>query len=270
MVEVRLPAVAGRFYPADRAALDRELDGYLAEARRARSRRASTAPVAIITPHAGTVYSGPIAARAWDALARWRGRLRRVVLAGPAHHAWLRGIALPSASSFRTPLGDLAVDDGARLRLMDDPAVIVSDSSHAPEHCLEVNLPFLQKVLGDVPIVPLLVGAAEPGDVARVLSAVWDDDTVVAISTDLSHHLSHADALRRDGATAVAIREIRPQNIAEGDACGRRPVQGLLTLARERHLSVEVLDLRTSGDTAGGRNRVVGYGAFALYGAPTD
>lgn len=259
---IRPTAVAGSFYPREPATLLADVDAFLAAAEPARPE----VPKAIVVPHAGYVYSGPIAGSAYATLARGRGRIRRVVLLGPAHRVPVRGLARASAQLLSTPLGALAVDE--RLDAL-VPWVPVSDVAHAEEHSLEVQLPFLLRVLGpEVTIAPFVVGDAAPSEVARVLEALWGgEETVVVISSDLSHYLPYAEARSVDQATADAIVALAPGPLGSARACGARAIDGLLEVARRRGLTASRLDLRTSGDTAGGRDEVVGYGAFAFYAA---
>jgi AmmeMemoRadiSam system protein B len=223
-------------------------------------------PRALVVPHAGYVYSGPVAAEAYVRLARQRHRYRRVLLLGPAHCVPLRGMALSSADAFRTPLGDVLLDrnviDGLR-----HPAVGISDAAHRSEHCLEVQLPFLQVALDTFTLVPILVGDAQPEQVAEVIERLWSGpDTLPIVSSDLSHYLTYAQARRRDRNTCEAIEALAPHAIAHSAACGATPLRGLLLAAARRGLRAVTLDLRNSGDTAGGPaaspDRVVGYGAW--------
>jgi len=229
-------------------------------------RPASPAPKAVIAPHAGYAYSGPIAAVAFQALAAAADTIERVVLLGPAHFVPIRGLGLPDANRFATPLGEVPVDPegaGASLRL---PQVRVQPEAHVPEHSLEVELPFLQALLGDFSLVPLVVGEAGAEEVAEVLERLWGGpETVIVISSDLSHYLPYDEARRVDRATADEILALGGP-LDPRQACGARPVSGLLLAARRRGLLPELLDLRNSGDTAGDRRRVVGYGAFAFHG----
>jgi MEMO1 family protein len=258
---VRAPAVAGLFYPADPARLAEAV----ACAIDVTVPAGEPDVAAVVVPHAGYVYSGAIAGSAYARVARLRGRVRRVVLLGPAHRTWVDGLAASSADGFATPLGVVPVDAELRRRALDLPDVVVDDGAHAGEHSLEVQLPFLQATLGDVSVCPLAVGGAGASEVARVIEALWDDPaTLVVVSTDLSHYLDYATAAARDRRTAAAIVARDPQAIDDDDACGARPLRGLLVVARRRALGVRLLDLRSSGDTAGDRDRVVGYGAFAL------
>lgn len=260
-MNVRRAAVAGSFYPRDRSALATEVTAYLHSVPAA-SRPPS--PKAIIAPHAGYIYSGPVAATAYAPLAALKGTVRRVVLAGPAHRVYLEGAAVPSAEAFDSPLGPVPVDREAIARLAALPFVEVNDAAHALEHSLEVHLPFLQSVLGSFAIVPIVVGDASPEQMARLLEAVWGgDETLVVVSSDLSHYLPYEAARRRDRQTADAIVALEA-NVDADEACGATPINGLLTLARRRAMAAELLDLRNSGDTAGDRDRVVGYGAFAF------
>lgn len=257
---VRAPAVAGIFYPLDEPELRASVRSYLAEA------RAEVAiPKAIIAPHAGYVYSGPIAGSAFAPLAALRGRVTRVVLIGPAHRVAFDGLALPEADALATPLGLLTVDRDARNALLALPRVIASDHAHAGEHSLEVELPFVQEVLGPVSVVPIVVGAASDVETAEALDVVWGGpETCVVVSSDLSHYHGYKTAQRRDRATARAVERLAPEDIGEGDACGQIGMRALLRVARAHGLHATTLDLRSSGDTAGTRERVVGYGAFSF------
>ncbi len=261
---VRRPAVAGQFYPADPVALRRAVDSLLDGAGAARQPAAS-APKAIIAPHAGYVYSGPVAARAYRALAGRRDRVRRVLLAGPAHRVALAGVGVPSAAAFATPLGSVPVDAEGREIALGIAGVAIDDAAHAEEHSLEVHLPFLQLVLSDFTVLPLVVGRGGAPVLTAVFDALWDgDETIIVVSTDLSHYHDDVTAKTLDRRTAEAIVDGRAGDIGPYDACGAGPVQGLLAAAGDHGLTTTLLDLRTSGDTAGSRDRVVGYGAFAL------
>jgi AmmeMemoRadiSam system protein B/AmmeMemoRadiSam system protein A len=259
-MRIREPAVAGLFYPSDPAQLRAAIRGYLDDARG----HAPSAPVALIAPHAGYVYSGPIAGSAYASLAALRGHLDRVVLLGPAHRVLLQSLAIPSVDALRTPLGLVRIDTAAREQLARLPFVTIDDVPHRREHALEVQLPFVQEVLGDVPVLPIVVGHVQPHDVARALEAIWDERTLVIVSSDLSHYLPRRIAERTDAETRDAIEALAPERFEPNSACGRLPIAGLLELAKKRGLEVTTLDLRTSGDTAGTGDEVVGYGAFAL------
>ncbi len=257
----RPPAVAGSFYPADPAELRRVVAGHLDEAAPPPD---AGSPKALIAPHAGYRYSGPIAATAYRTLTPSGAAVRRVLLAGPAHSVPLRGVALPSAVAFATPLGPVTVDDEARARALGVDGTVVDDIAHVDEHSLEVHLPFLTEVLGSVPVLPLLVGRAAPGVLADVLDALWGGgETRIVVSTDLSHYHDDATAKAIDRETAEAI-VARCETLHPERACGAGAVLGLLEAARRHDLTVRLLDLRTSADTAGDSQRVVGYGAFAL------
>jgi len=259
---IRPPAVAGLFYPAAANELARTVGTLLAAAPASREQ---AAPKAIIAPHAGYIYSGPTAARAYALLQPLRGRIRRVVLLGPTHRVAVRGLALPDADSFRTPLGDIPLDRSAMAALQDLPQVVVSDAAHAKEHSLEVHLPFLQTILEDFTLIPLAVGDASAAEVAQVLRLLWGgDETLVVISSDLSHFHRYADAQALDRATATAILELRT-DLDHAQACGATPVCGLTLLARELGLKSELIDLCNSGDTCGDKDRVVGYASFAFH-----
>lgn len=259
---VRPPAVAGLFYPADPSVLRTGVERALAEVPEPTG--AGRVPKALVAPHAGYVFSGPVAASAYARVAPARGRITRVVVLGPAHRTPV-AIAASSADAFSTPLGDLAVDTRSRDALVDAGLVAVRDDAHADEHSLEVQLPFVQVCLGDVMVLPLAVGAVAPTIAAEVLERIWGGaETLIVVSTDLSHYHDHDTATELDRRTAAAIVARRPDRLGPYDACGLVPVQGLLLAAGRHQLDVELLDLRTSADTAGGSDRVVGYGAFAL------
>lgn len=262
MPAIRPAAVAGSFYPRDAAALAAQLSGYLATVNSASAK--ARAPKAIIAPHAGYMYSGPVAASVYAQLAPLRGRVTRVVLAGPAHRVYVSGVAIPSSSAFATPLGDVPLDRDALARIAELPFVETSDRAHALEHSLEVHLPFLQSVLGRFSLVPIVVGDATPDQVARLLEALWGgEETLIVVSSDLSHYLPYDAARERDRRTAESILRLDAA-IEPEEACGAHPINGLLVMARRRGLATQVVDLRNSGDTAGPRDQVVGYGAFAF------
>ncbi|MBK1716773.1 AmmeMemoRadiSam system protein B [Thiocystis violacea] len=261
MSKVRAPAVADRFYPGDPEELMRLVDGLLDSA----GPTTAAPPKALIVPHAGYIYSGPIAASAYATLAPVRDRIRRVVLLGPSHRLAFQGLATTSADGFATPLGTVGIDRQAIDLALTLPQVSILDQAHALEHSLEVQLPFLQRVLSDFSLVPFVVGEAGPEAVAQVLERLWDGpETLILISSDLTHYLDYESARRIDTATSAAIEALNPESIGQDQACGRIPVNGLLTLARRRGLKARTLDLRNSGDTAGPRDQVVGYGAYAL------
>lgn len=263
MSSVRPAAVSGLFYPGEASALAAEVASYLATARVEDGR--ARAPKAIIAPHAGYIYSGPIAASIYARLAPLLGRVTRVVLAGPAHRVHVRGAAVPSVSAFASPLGDVPLDTAALQRLRRLPFVEVSDRAHAQEHSLEVHLPFLQSMLSGFSLVPVVVGDATPEEMAEIFDELWGgDETLVVVSSDLSHYLSYEAAKLRDGRTARAILDFE-DTLDPEEACGAAPINGLLRAARRRNLRAEQIDLRNSGDTAGDRSRVVGYGAFAFH-----
>lgn len=258
----RPAAVAGAFYPAERAVLAELIDDLLAAA----PPYDGPAPKAVIAPHAGYVYSGPTAAAVYARLRPVRGTVRRVVLIGPAHRVPFRGLALSGADLLDTPLGPLAVDKDAAAAVEALPFVHVLDAAHAQEHSLEVHLPFLKAVLGDVAVLPLVAGDGTPEQVAEVLEALWGGpETLIVISSDLSHFLDYDTCKRVDAGTVAAIEHLDAGPIGYDHACGRLPIAGLLTVARRKGLRVETVDVRSSGDTAGPRDRVVGYGAWAFH-----
>jgi AmmeMemoRadiSam system protein B len=260
MTRTREPAVAGAFYPSDpqelRAAVERLLDRAAV--------RTGPPPRALVVPHAGYLYSGPVAASAYARLRPHAARYRRVVLLGPAHRWPLRGLALPDADAFETPLGPVPIDRAALARL-DNPAVAVSAEAHRFEHSLEVQLPFLQVVLARFALLPLLVGSDAGAAAAAVLDGFLDaPDTLVVVSSDLSHYLAFDEARRRDAASCRAIEALDATALGPDDACGAAPLRGLLLAAARHGLAAETLDLRNSGDTSGDRYRVVGYGAWSF------
>lgn len=262
---VRPAAVAGLFYPRDAAALGAEVDELLGGVEHFAPRLGF--PKALVVPHAGYIYSGPVAAHAYDELWPARGIVRRVVLLGPVHRVAVRGLALPGADAFDTPLGTIAVDRPALRALEGLPQVVRSDPAHALEHSLEVQLPFLQKVLGEFTLVPLAVGAASVAEVAQVLERLWGaQETLVVVSTDLSHYHDYERARAVDARTLARIAACA-SDLDHDEACGATPLNGLLALARNRGVLVRQLAACNSGDTAGGRDRVVGYSSFALYEA---
>jgi len=262
-LQIRQPAVAGMFYPADPGQLRSMLEEYLQQAK-ARPGADEPVPRAIIAPHAGYVYSGPVAASAYARIQPAHARFKRVLLLGPSHRVALRGLATSSASHFLTPFGQIPLDRAAIERLETLPQVTCADQAHALEHSLEVQLPFLQMVLDEFVLVPLVVGDADAHEVDEVIEQFWDDQTLIVISSDLSHYHDYATAQRLDSATSKAIEALQPDAIGYGDACGRNPVNGLLQFAREHGLHAATVDLRNSGDTAGPRDQVVGYGAYLI------
>lgn len=261
MPPVRPAAVAGYFYPADPIELADTVRDMLGQVQ---APPASHPPKVIIVPHAGYVYSGPVAATAYHAIAPWAGRIRRVILLGPSHRVALRGLALPEAEAFATPLGSVALDLEFCERLARLPQVQRMNACHAMEHSLEVQLPFLQSVLSDFKLVPLIVGLASPQDVADVLEFAWGGpETLIVLSSDLSHYLPYDQAKSRDQETLRRI-VTTDNHISDQDACGCMPIRGLLLHAHELGLKGELLDYRNSGDTAGDKNRVVGYAAISF------
>nr|WP_300142077.1 AmmeMemoRadiSam system protein B [Propionicimonas sp.] len=263
MRTVRQPAVAGRFYPGRVEDLTRTVDTLLDRARRA-STRSATPPKALIVPHAGYVYSGTTAALGYAQLFPGRRRITRVVLLGPAHYVPFSGLALPDATAFATPLGEVRVDRGVAGLLSALPQVHTSARAHAPEHSLEVQLPFLQRMLDGFALVPLVVGDATPQEVAAVLDAVWGGpETLLLISSDLSHYLPYDTAEAMDADTVRRILALE-WPLPDGSACGARGINGLLVAASARGLTPVLVDRRNSGDTAGDRARVVGYASVAF------
>jgi len=256
----RLPAVAGSFYPANPKQLHIMIDRYLNDAD-----TGDKVPKAIIAPHAGYIYSGPVAASAYARLKKAYDLITRVVLIGPSHHVAFRGMAVSRAESFTTPLGSIPVDLAAVETILCLPFVEYIEQAHAYEHSLEVHLPFLQETLGNFKIVPIVAGDASAEQVSQVINALWGgDETLIVISSDLSHYHDYATAQRLDKATSAAIEQLHYEKLGVESACGRIPVSGLLKVAQEKSLTIKTLDLRNSGDTAGDKSRVVGYGAYVI------
>ena len=264
MVGQREPAVAGTFYPAEPASLRAAIRGYLESAERLGG---DQSPKALIAPHAGYVYSGPIAASAYARLRDVRRTIQRVVLLGPAHFVPCAGLAASRAQAFATPLGAVPVDSAGLQQALALPQVQVFDQAHRREHSLEVHLPFLQEVLPEFTLVPLAVGRATPEEVGQVLLELWGGpETLILVSSDLSHYEEYQRAKQLDALTARAIEELRLEEVGDESACGAAAIRGLLHAARQRGLRATTVDLRNSGDTAGSRDLVVGYGAFIFEG----
>ncbi|MBI4327342.1 MAG: AmmeMemoRadiSam system protein B [Chloroflexi bacterium] len=258
---IRPPACAGRFYPADPAQLREEVKAYLA----APKVSPGPAPKAIIAPHAGYIYSGPVAGTAYACLLAGRNRIQRVILLGPSHYADFDGLAASQADAFATPLGLVPLDKEAMARCRALPQIVFLEEAHRREHSLEVHLPFLQTILESFTVVPLLVGDATDGQISQMLETLWGgSETCIVVSSDLSHYHDNATARQLDDATSHAIAALRFEMLDTGQACGCRPIRGLLHRARQLGLRGRTVDLRNSGDTAGPRDRVVGYGAYVF------
>jgi len=267
MTTIRPAAVAGMFYPGNADMLAQDLDAMLVDAE---SRAPGLVPKALIVPHAGYIYSGPIAATAYALLKPMAHTIRRVILLGPTHRVAVRGLALPGTDAFATPLGTVNIDQDAVRRIAQLPQVTVSPQAHALEHSLEVHLPFLQTLLPDFTLLPLAVGMASAEEVAEVLEAVWGGpETLIVVSSDLSHYLPYDAAMTTDSNTAKAILCLE-QTVTHQQACGGTPINGLVAAARHHGMTPHLIDLRNSGDTAGDRSRVVGYGAFVFTEASHD
>lgn len=257
----RMPAVAGMFYPAESHELRQMINGFLDQVQ-----ADGAPPKAIIAPHAGYIYSGPVAASAYARLRLAREVIERVVLLGPSHRLAFSGLAASSMDYFVTPLGKISLDRRAIQSVLPLPQVSLLDQAHTREHSLEVHLPFLQLTLGEFKLVPLVVGEAGPLEVAEVLGKLWGgEETLIVISSDLSHYHDYQTARKLDQQTSQAIEALRPEDIHYEQACGRNPLNGLLYLARQLGLKAETIDLRNSGDTAGGKDQVVGYGAYVFH-----
>jgi AmmeMemoRadiSam system protein B len=264
MQSTRPPAVAGMFYPEDAKVLSADVLAMLADTKSSAAGSEPIIPKALIVPHAGYLYSGPVAASAYATLKRITPQIRRVVLLGPTHRVAAQGLVLPGVDAFETPLGVVLLDTEAMQLVEHLPQISVHPRAHAQEHSLEVQLPFLQTVLHDFKLLPLAVGMATAEEVSGVLELLWGgEETLIVISSDLSHYLPYDTAKRVDSATAQSILNLA-QEISHEQACGATPINGLLLAARRHHLMPHLLDLRNSGDTAGSRDGVVGYAAFAF------
>jgi MEMO1 family protein len=270
METIRHAAAAGRFYPGEAGELRRMIAQFLAQA----PKRQIQAPKAVIVPHAGYVFSGPVAASAYALLAPARNKIRRVVLIGTAYWGPFQGLAASGAVAFDTPLGRVPLDRESIEEVLKLPQVRLIDAAHDQEHSLEVQLPFLQETLDDFRLVPLTVSNATRGEFAQVLDRLWGgEETLVVLSSDLSHYHDYETARRLDDQTARCIEQLQSGDLREQQACGRHAINGLLEAARSKGLQARTVDLRNSGDTAGSRGEVVGYGAFAFVpgtGAFTD
>jgi AmmeMemoRadiSam system protein B/AmmeMemoRadiSam system protein A len=268
VAQIRTAHVAGSFYPDDPEILTQTIKKHLHDADETRTKSANTpAPKALIAPHAGYVYSGLTAAHAYTHLLPLRHKIKRVVILGPCHRVPVGGLALSGADYFETPLGRIAIDQELTQRISKMPQVFTFAETHLEEHSLEVHLPFLQTVLSDFTILPIVVGQASVREVADVLDLVWGgDETLIIISTDLSHYLDYKSCQGLDEKTSTAIEEMNINAIGNSQACGRVPLKGLLDLAMARGMDIQRLDVRNSGDTAGPKDRVVGYGSWMLSG----
>jgi AmmeMemoRadiSam system protein B/AmmeMemoRadiSam system protein A len=267
MASIRNAAVAGTFYPGDARRLLSEVDDLLGGVEPAPR---LGFPKALVVPHAGYIYSGPVAAHAYDELAPARGTVKRVVLLGPVHRVPVRGLAIPTDTAFATPLGQVPIDTAALALVRDLPQVVASDRAHLHEHALEVQLPFLQRQLGEFALAPFAVGDASVAEVAEVIERLWGGpETLIVISTDMSHYHPYAQARQIDGATLARIAAFAT-DIDHEQACGATPLNGFLALAKKRDLTIRQLAACNSGDTAGGKGQVVGYSSFALYEPGSD
>lgn len=261
MNKVRPMAVAGQFYPAEKSQLTSTLEECF---KLAVPYQADKFPRALIAPHAGYRFSGPIAASVYLSVADNHSHIKKVLLMGPSHRVPFRGIAMSGADAYASPLGVLEIDNESEQAIARLPFVGVLAEAHAYEHSLEVHVPFLQKVLPDVKIIPLVVGHTEPEQVAEVINALWSDDTLVVISSDLSHYLDYKAACIKDKNTTELIESIDLNPLLGDQACGCRPINGLLRVAHEQQLNAKTIDLRNSGDTFGNKERVVGYGGYVF------
>lgn len=266
MKHVRKAAVAGMFYPDHESDLSEMVDKFISDAS-----AEDIVPKAVIAPHAGFVYSGSIAGTAYAYLQNGASQYRRVVLLGPSHRVPLAGVAVPSARFFETPLGRVPIDTSAIDQIISLPFVQIHDSAHAQEHSLEVQLPFLQRILSDFILVPLVVGHVTADNIAEVLGLLAnDDDTVIVVSSDLSHYLQYEEARRLDSHTSCLIEDLDFEQISPEQACGAYPVKGLLCFAKKSGWQGKTAHTANSGDTAGSRDAVVGYGSYIFFERPVS
>lgn len=263
MKTIRYPAVAGLFYPSDAEVLKDEICFFLNQIINSSH---NNLPKALIVPHAGYKYSGSVAGSAYSLLAKFPKKITSVILAGPSHRVRFDGIAIPDYLSYATPLGTIPIDHEKIQTILSSSQVIRFNEAHDQEHCIEVQLPFLQSVLGQFSLIPLVVGHTESNRVSDVLNALWNGpETLIIISSDLSHYHEYKTAVFMDQATSVAIENLQPELITKEQACGFIPLAGLLHSAKKRGMSAKTLNLRNSGDTTGEKNSVVGYGAYAFF-----
>jgi len=260
---IRPAAVAGMFYPSDTLELREHVARFIDQG----SYTLEEVPKAIIVPHAGTIYSGSVAAHAYRSILSHRQLIKKIILLGPAHYVQFQGLALPTADAFQTPLGNVPLDVQSIQNIVQTfPQVSFSDEAHTSEHALEVQLPFLQETVAQFQLIPMVVGAATPALVAEVLDEVWgSEECLIVISTDLSHFFGYEKAVALDRETAGHIERLEGERLGDHSACGRIPLKGLLQVARQKHLTIKRFDLRNSGDTSGRKDQVVGYGAWGLF-----
>lgn len=262
---IREGAVAGFFYPDAKSELSQQVASFLNQAK-----TLDIFPKAMIVPHAGYAYSGPIAGTAYATLQQHRQQITTVILLGPSHRVSFHGLAAPTQDTFRTPLGPVAIDQTKLKSLTRFKQFLFLDEAHDQEHSLEVHLPFLQKVLDNFSLLPLAIGEAKAAEVSEILGALYEDEhTLIVVSSDLSHYLSYEKGAALDRRTANAIEKLDAHHIEPHQACGHLGIHGLLSFAQQKGFSVKTLDLRNSGDTAGSKDRVVGYGAFVFFKGET-
>jgi MEMO1 family protein len=258
----RPAAVAGAFYSNDATILKQDIADLLGRVEDVESE----IPKAVIAPHAGYIYSGKVAANVYAQFKTVQSSIKKIILLGPSHRVAFHGMAIPSVDYFATPLGKIKLDASLLATLKHFPHVIVSDQAHAEEHSLEVQLPFMQTVFDEFELLPIVVGQIDPEAVADLLNNVWgEDDTLIVVSSDLSHFLSYDQAVSQDQKTTEMIRQFQYHTIKGEDACGCHPMNGLLCLAQQKDLKVRLLAQNNSGDTAGDKRRVVGYGGYGFY-----
>ena len=264
-MQIRKPAVAGMFYTADEHQLRRDVENLMHGAASLSAANVTITPKALIVPHAGYIYSGAVAASAYQLLTPLRESIQRVVLMGPAHRVYLQGMAIPSATQFQTPLGTIPLDQIAMENISQLPGVTISDAAHAQEHSLEVQLPFLQTTLSNFTLVPIVVGQCDAELVAGVVDTLWgNNETLIVISTDLSHFLNYSDAQNIDFETTQKILA-KATTLKGHEACGANAINGFMRAANTGPLAIETINICNSGDTAGDKSKVVGYGAFVVY-----
>ncbi len=262
MSKVRLSAVAGYFYPSNKEVLIKEIQNFLEKA----TQYSNQKPYALIVPHAGYIYSGSVASLGYKSLIPYKEEYKKILILGPSHFVSLHGLAYPAFEYFETPLGKLQLDQNLIESLREFDFILENSPSHSQEHSIEVQLPFIQFIFGNIPIVPLTFGKIRPEKINILLRKIWNPEILVIVSSDLSHYYSYEDAKKLDKKTSQAIENLDPDSIGYEQACGRVGIQGLLLFAKEKNWKAKLLDLRNSGDTAGSKDRVVGYGVWSFFG----
>lgn len=264
----RAPAVSGLFYNDSPISLRRQVLEFLAAASSAEDRSATknSELKAVVVPHAGYIYSGPVAAFAYKEIQKEAAHFKKIVLIGPSHHVPFQGVAVPKMNTFATPLGSVSVDLSLKQIALNFSFVIENDEPHRKEHSLEVQLPFLQVALKKFSILPIVIGQASATDLTQLLYKLCTEkDVLIVISSDLSHYLPYNIAQKRDLNTIDHILHFEPEKIEYDDACGRQGIQAFLHYAQSKKLIPILFNYKNSGDTAGDKSQVVGYCSIGFY-----